>query len=489
MATRKQQRRINAMVLLFILGFGGLMVFSIVLIAIVEGLLSPKSVIYADFRDAGSIGPNSEIQLDGKKIGKVAGVEFISATYGCDPRTEDFGDLEAGRTDDCEPWMFCAQSGDDPSEGACAVLEEFSGRPSDYEGCQGLGTCGEGRVCVTRSFRTRYRGVRWWGQAGWCVDYDTEIQRIRVALEVDTSSLVFMTTDSRASVVRNGLLSDPRVNITVGRGGAPIEEGDRLQTSSSLTEEMLALRDEIDRLGGEIDRGLIGLSALTDTLTDEKAKADIEAIGDNMATIRKQLETATGLVGAVLNDPGTRASMSKTLREVKKVASDAQDEYETLERDVKRVAARVETAIDDVDDLLDGLEDPTNTSLVAVLVNDVHGVEANADRLAVNTSEAVGAGKEALADLDAVLDEVMLAVENREGSLGRLIHDPKPLYHIKDPATLQRVTTVKSLVRWVIMADEALGQGGDETDAPDSAGETETTDRAATVQADVSPGE
>ncbi|MCA9699969.1 MAG: hypothetical protein KC431_20765, partial [Myxococcales bacterium] len=110
MATREQQRRVNAAVALFSLALGGLMTLSMVVIAISEGLLVPKAMLHADFRNAGSIGNESEVQLAGKLIGKVVGVEFVTETYPCNPQTEDFGRPGYGRSDDCEPWMFCAES-------------------------------------------------------------------------------------------------------------------------------------------------------------------------------------------------------------------------------------------------------------------------------------------------------------------------------------------------------------------------------------------
>ena len=67
----------------------------------------------------------------GKTIGKVVDVEFITNRYPCSPETEDFGFQYQGRTDDCEPWMFCAPNGPNPHEGVCSELEEYSGRPSD----------------------------------------------------------------------------------------------------------------------------------------------------------------------------------------------------------------------------------------------------------------------------------------------------------------------------------------------------------------------
>jgi ABC-type transporter Mla subunit MlaD len=470
MPSREEQRRVNAAVALFSLAFGSLMVFSYVLIAISEGLLVPKAHLVADFRDAGSIGANTEVQLAGKLIGKVIDVEFITLRYPCNPQTEDFGHPYQGRTDDCEPWMFCAPLGPssthDPSEGVCAELEEYSGHPSDYQGCEGPAACESDHVCVTRAFRQRYRSVRWWGQAGWCVGFDSQSQRIRVDMEVDRSALQYIHTDSRASIVLNGILADPRVNITVGTSGVIVEDGARLQTTASLMEDVLALKDQIDKIADDVDRGLLGVSALTDSLNDEKTKADIAAIRENVSEIQRQVAAAEGLVGAVLNDPDTRAEMSKTLRETKQAIDGVQTQYEELERKSKRTFNRVEKAAGQIQGILDGLEDPNNTSLLAVLVNEEHGLQADGARLGDGTQEAIGAGLEAIADIDAALEEIMQAIEKREGSLGRLVADPKPLYHLKDPATLRRVNVVKSLVRWVIEDEVATDIRGDDEAAP-----------------------
>jgi hypothetical protein len=429
------------------------MVFSYVMIAISEGLLVPKVKLVADFRDAGSIGRETEVQLAGKSIGKVESIEFVSQQYPCNWQTEDYGHPYQGRTDDCEPWMFCAPMGADPGEGSCAELEEFSGHSSDYVGCDNQAACGPGHVCVTQAFRQRYRGVRWWGQAGWCVAYDTESQRIRVTMEVEASSLRYVRRDSRASIVLNGILADPRVNISVG-AGATVEDGARLQTTSSLMEDVLALKDQIDKITDDIDRGLIGVSALADSLSDEATKRDIQQLGENVREILRQVEYAEGLVGAVLNDPRVRADMSKTLREVRDQALAAAEDYAELERRVNRTMKQVDRAQGHIEELTEGLDDPTNTSLVAVLVNEDHGLRDDATRLADGTEEAIGFGKQAYADMLAALDEIGRAVEEREGSLGRLLADPKPLYHLKDPATLRRVNVVKRLVRWVIAEDE-----------------------------------
>lgn len=470
MPTREEQRRVNAIVALFSLALGGLMVLSYVIIAIGEGMLVPKAHLIADFRDAGSIGENTVVQLAGKQIGKVVGVAFINQRYLCNPQTEDYGHAYQGRTDDCEPWMFCAQEGDDPTKGVCAELEVYSGHYSDYTGCGGQASCGAGQVCVTQAFRQRYRGVRWWGPAGWCVDYEADSQRIRVNMEIDQSALQYIRTDSRASIVLNGILADPRVNITVGTSEVIVRDGDRLQTTPSLMEDALALKDQIDRIAEDVDRGLIGVSALTDVLQDDKTKADMDAIGEHLDEIKRQVAEADGLIGAVLHDPAMRTEISKTLRETRTAIAAAQEQYAELEGKTKRTIRDVKKAAGKIDTLVEGLDDPNNTSLLAMLVDDQSPLQSDGSRLADSTQEAIGTGREAIADMSAAIDEILRAIDEREGSLGRVIADSKPLDHLKDPASLRRVTMVKKLVRWVIAEDEAQGtvevkprgRGGDE---------------------------
>ena len=458
MATREQQRRVNSLVAVFVIAFGGLMVASMLLIVITEGLLTTKTTLVADFRKASGISRASAVQLAGNKIGKVVDVEFVTEDYPCNPQTEDLG-RSGGRTNDCEPWMFCAPTDPiDPRMGECAELEAYSGNAKDYSGCDGgPGSCPLDQVCVTKAFRHRYREVRWYGPAGWCVSIDRDTQRLRVKMEIDEDSLQYIKLDSRASVVTNGVLGDPLINISVGTSSVSVGPGDRLQTESSLTEDLLTLKDQFERISDDIERGLVGVSALTDVLEDKQSKANLQALKDNVSAIQAQVSGAQGLVGAVLNDPDTRSEMSKTLRDARAAISGAKDQYDDIERDAKRTIADVEKAIDAVDKLSTQIQAPDNRSLVGVVMHDEQ-LERNVSRVVDGTKETIGAGREALADIDAVLGEVMVAIDQRSGSLGRAIRDPKVLYDLKDPATLRRVNVVKRLVRVVIDAEEQLGK-------------------------------
>src|SRR5690606_11613706 len=132
-------------------------------------------------------------------------------------------------------------------------------------------------------------------------------------------------------------------------------------------------------------------------------KADIEAMKLNVAEIQRQVREAEGLVGAVLNDPATRSEISKTMRETRDAMAAVEKDYAAIEAKAKRTMGDVEKAAGKIEAIVDGLDDPKNTSLVAVLFNEGSAIQADAARLSDHTSEAIGAGREAITDINAVL--------------------------------------------------------------------------------------
>src|SRR5690606_18856328 len=114
MASRKDQRRTQYLVGLFVLGSGVVLLASLFVISISEGLLRRKATLLSDFGSVSGLKENSVVQLAGKEIGSVSGIEFVSRQYECNPISEDFG---SGRTDDCQADLFCAQTS---TGGVCA---------------------------------------------------------------------------------------------------------------------------------------------------------------------------------------------------------------------------------------------------------------------------------------------------------------------------------------------------------------------------------
>ena len=85
----------------------------------------------------------SLVQIEGMEIGAVEGRDLVTIAYPCHPDTEDRGRFGAGRTDDCDPTLFCAP------EGKCAELEAYSFNKELHSPCEDTSQCGDGEVCVT----------------------------------------------------------------------------------------------------------------------------------------------------------------------------------------------------------------------------------------------------------------------------------------------------------------------------------------------------
>jgi hypothetical protein len=119
MSKRRDEQRTNFVVGMFVIAFGTLLLASLFLIAISEGVLTEKTTIRSHFRTVSGLQKASKVQLAGKEIGVVEDVSFIAPTYECNPITEDLGRFGSTRTDDCEPSLFCTPAG---NSGLCAAI-------------------------------------------------------------------------------------------------------------------------------------------------------------------------------------------------------------------------------------------------------------------------------------------------------------------------------------------------------------------------------
>ena len=180
---RKDERRLNIIVGLFVFGFGALFMLSLIIIGMGKGTFKEKVVIDADFRSVSGLKKGSPVQLEGIEIGVVEDRSFVELDYSCNPASEDRGRYGGGRTDDCDSQMFCAP------EGKCAELEHYSANKELHPVCDDDMQCNEEEVCVTSDFRRRYRRVGWTGSTGVCAAYETQHKRIRVRLRIFAESL------------------------------------------------------------------------------------------------------------------------------------------------------------------------------------------------------------------------------------------------------------------------------------------------------------
>ena len=71
MASRQQQRRTQLLVGIFVVAMGMVMLASLFVIAVTDGLLRSKATIVSDFATVSGLKENSVVQLAGKEIGEV----------------------------------------------------------------------------------------------------------------------------------------------------------------------------------------------------------------------------------------------------------------------------------------------------------------------------------------------------------------------------------------------------------------------------------
>ena len=79
---RRDEQRTNFVVGIFVIAFGGLLIASLFLIAISEGVLTEKTTIRAHFRTVSGLTKQSKVQLAGKEIGVVTGLVGMTGGVG-----------------------------------------------------------------------------------------------------------------------------------------------------------------------------------------------------------------------------------------------------------------------------------------------------------------------------------------------------------------------------------------------------------------------
>jgi ABC-type transporter Mla subunit MlaD len=442
---RRNEARTRLVVGLFVLAMGVLLFISLFIIGQSEGTWESKTKITTDFRTITGLRRGSPVQLAGVEVGRVQSIDFVNRKYLCDPLTEDVGRYGAGRTDNCDEFLFCAPTG------ICAELEPYAAKGL-HAPCLSSEDCGDDEVCVTAEFRRKAKRVSWSGTDGVCARYITEHRRVQVTMNVFADKLELIRSDSRATVASNGVLGDQLINITPGMR-EPLGPDRRIQSTPSLIEDIELFRERFTGLTDKVDSSLSGISTLFSELNDERTIGAVKGIVENVNEISKQVAEGQGLVGALFNDPNFKEDVGVTLRKVRDTAAGLDSFVTRANSTLKKVEENVQPLVDDgrkvaqdVRELLEDLEDPKNKSLVAKLLRDDSG--------------------EMTKDLEKILDDVekitgkvaLIAakIERGEGTVGKLISDSKvhdDLVKLFDD--LERNETLKALVRGAMDADDA----------------------------------
>lgn len=454
MVTAKQEARTKLTVGLFVTGLVLLGGASLFVIGQKEGTWDRKTTIQTDFKTITGLRKGSAVWLAGVEIGTVSAIEFVNVTYKCDPATEDTGRHGQGRTDNCDSTLFCAPTGE------CGELEPYATKDF-HDPCLSGADCKDDEICVTKEFRRRYRRTKWTGRDGVCARFMTDHNRVRVTMEIVEDSLGLIRTDSRAAVTQSGVLGDQLINVTPGnKGRPPVPPGGRIQSSPSLVEDLLAFRDRLEGLTDKVDSSLAGISNLFSELNDESTIANVKGTLRNVNEITRQVADGEGLVGRLLNDEEYAADFGQTLRHVRGTAAGIDQFAAKANRSLGKIDDNLQPAVDDaraslnsVKKLLADLEDPKNKSVLAKLLRDEGG--------------------DWQGDVDQLMDDlksVVAKVNSAEGTLGKLISDPKAHDDLlKILRNIERNNVWKTLIRWSVEADEANSNAAPSRDGRRSA--------------------
>lgn len=396
--------------------FAALAVLSFIVLYITgqsESVWADKTTLRADFETITGLREGSPVQLAGVEIGRVESIDFVKVQYQCDVLSEDIGRYGAGRTDDCDDYLFCTPAG------LCGSLEPWSSR-GYHTRCRTTEDCGADEICVTSDFRKRAGRLDWTGPHGVCGRYQTQHWRTQVKMEVLADEARMIRTDSRAMIAANSVLGDQLVSITPGRGDPLGPEG-RIQVKASLFEDVNRLRGRIESWSEKADISLEAIQTFINELRDERTIAAIKGALGHIEVISRDLAYGEGLLGALLTSPQYERDVGQTITAL----GDTADGLETTVGTSNRILATVDrslgpflrdarNAIRQIDQVLLDLEDPDNRSLLAKVLRDPDGKLAS-DLEAIFSHAA---------DISSDAAASARALERGKGTVGLLINDP-----------------------------------------------------------------
>lgn len=204
---------------------------------------------------------------------------------------------------------------------------------------------------------------------------------------------------SMANIVTISLMGSKGVDLKLNgvcREGDCLESGSKLEgTSSGLVESMLGL-DEVDAYMNSLNSGL---KQFIDTLDKSlKDSEDRDGIGKSVKDIELSIEhlklTAIGINKLIQN---LNTTLPSIFDNINGIAQNLNKEGETIDLMLRNIAAITQ-------DLKDA---------------DIQGIASNADKVIKNSSEVI----ESLEETATQLNALITAINNGEGSLGKLVAD------------------------------------------------------------------
>lgn len=431
MAARNDSR-LNQIVGLAVIVSAVLLVVLIFVVGQNKNMWRERVTVYADFAQVSGLKRGNAVQIEGIEIGLVDRREIIEIEYPCSPDTEDRGRFGQGRTDDCDPTMFCAP------DRRCAELELYTFNRDLHPPCEEDSQCNQGEVCVTPEFRRRYRRVLWTGPTGLCDGYTASHSRIRVTLSIFADSLHRIRDDSRAAISQNGLLGDQLIQLSSGRG-QPIQPGTRIQSTPTLTETIDAVKERLDGGFVKVEEAIGGIAELASEMGNEETVRNVQSRLISLNEGLAATAAGKGLFGALLNDESMMQDFTASMQGVRASATTLDGYLVKARRGLATVDTDMQPAVDsgrramaEVSGSLRSVKDPASKSWFARLIYDPEG--------------------KLVADVEDTLDnlqKIVAGVERGDGTVGRLIRDPK-VYDdmVRFFQGFQKDRTIQFLIRW-----------------------------------------
>ena len=422
-----------------------------------QQVLQSRTTIRADFRSTSGLRDGSPVLVAGVEVGDVSSVDFVEVEYACDPRTEDIGRYQEGRTNNCDETLFCSPVG------LCADLEPLTSL-REHAQCIESNDCREDEVCITTEFARRQQHVVWVGPERVCVRYLTQHVRVRVEMDVPDEMMSLIRRDSRAMVASASVLGDQMVNITPGYG-EPLDDGRRVQARRSLAEDIENWRGRLDRVTENVELAMDAVSEVLAAVDDPRVIAAIQGTAVNLEDITGKLRRHDGLVGALIGEPEFKRDVTGMVRGIRNTMAGISGTVRILNRLLSTVSANVDPLLAETKKLsrsmrgmLADLADPDNHSIVAVVMD--------------NRSSDLTRNLEAMIDetqgIISALEGITTKIDEAEGTVGKLLDDPKvgsDLGRLLD--RLEDHDRTAAILRFILQATDTLDiRGAQDSAAP-----------------------
>ena len=242
--------------------------------------------------------------------------------------------------------------------------------------------------------------------------------------------------------------------MPLGNAGVGLRDNRNVGVCSDLCECSFGLRQVVSTVGADCGDAEFG-----EALSSDQTKRAVQGFIANAETISQQIADGEGVVGGLVSDPEYKEDFAATPKSVKQSAASLAQTMERVDRQIDPALAALRGAASSLGELSDLAKDPNNPALVSRLFNDAKLAEDISTAIA-DASGAIESTKATLEEVQGLVAEVSRSITAGEGTLGKLIKDPKAYDDlVKALGNIERNAVVKKLIRFMYEQDEAADGG------------------------------